>query len=41
MRDRKRVDPNGKEVGKRLGGVEEGKPIIKIDYVRKNQVYFK
>ena len=38
MRGRKGMDPEGREDGEKLGGVEEGEIIIMIYYVRK--MYF-
>lgn len=37
MRDRKRIDPDGRGVGKELGGVEGGRTIIRVYYVRRKK----
>lgn len=36
MKDRKEVDPSGRGDENELGGVEEGKTIIRIHYVGKS-----
>lgn len=39
MRDRKRIDPDGRGVGKELGGAEGGKTIKRVYYVRRKKIH--
>lgn len=41
MKDRKRTELDGREVREEIGGVEEGKIIIRIYYVKKKSVFNK
>lgn len=39
MRNRKKVDPEGRRDGKELGGAEEGGTIIIIGWMRKEFIF--
>lgn len=39
MRDRKRINPDGRGGGKELGGVEGGKTIIRVYFVRRKKFH--